>query len=202
MYSLHLSAEQLEIRDTVRDFVTQEVKPVVLKADRLDACDRRLPMALLDKTSQLGLRTLALAEDHGGAGADQLTCAIVTEELAVGDADIAATFAETSRLGHLLFGRAMTPAQRDRWLPPFVDNHHCHLAFARHEPGSDVPLGVDYHRPIAAARRQDHGREVPKWRLDRQWRQGLRRQCAGRGTVSGCRQNARAAGRAHPRRAG
>ena len=37
MYSLHLSAEQLEIRDTVRDFVTQEVKPVVLTADRLDA---------------------------------------------------------------------------------------------------------------------------------------------------------------------
>ena len=151
MYSLHLSAEQLEIRDTVRDFVTQEVKPVMLKADRLDACDRRLPMALLDKTSQLGLRTLSLAEDHGGAGADQLTCAIVTEELAVGDADIAATFAETSRLGHLLFGRAMTAAQRNRWLPPFVDNHRCHLAFARHEPGSDVPLGVDYHRPIAAA---------------------------------------------------
>jgi alkylation response protein AidB-like acyl-CoA dehydrogenase len=151
MYSLHLSAEQLEIRDTVRDFVRQEVKPVVLKADRLDACDRRLPTALLDKTSQLGLRTLSLAEDHGGAGADQLTCAIVTEELAVGDADIAAIFAETSRLGHLLFGRAMTPAQRDRWLPLFADNHRCHLAFARHEPGGDAALGVNYHRPIAAA---------------------------------------------------
>src|SRR5580692_5731922 len=82
MYNLHLAAEQLEIRDTVRDFVTREVKPVVLKADRLDACDRRLPMALLDKASQRGLRTLTLAEDHGGAGADQLTCCIVTEELA------------------------------------------------------------------------------------------------------------------------
>ena len=104
MYNLHLSAEQLEIRDTVRDFVTRQVKPVVLKADRLDACDRRLPMGLLDKASQLGLRTLSLAEDHGGAGADRLTCCIVTEELAVGDADIAATLAETSRLAKILFG--------------------------------------------------------------------------------------------------
>ena len=86
MYNLHLSAEQLEIRDTVRDFVTREVKSVVLNADRLDACDRRLPMALLDKASQLGLRTLTLAEDQGGAGADQLTSCIVTEELAAGDA--------------------------------------------------------------------------------------------------------------------
>ncbi len=150
MYNLHLSAEQLEIRDMVRDFVTHEVKPVVLKADRLDVCDRLLPMTLLDKASQLGLRTLSLAEDHGGAGADQLTCCIVTEELAAGDADIAATFAETARLARILFERAMTPAQRDRLLPLFADNGRCHLAFASHEPGAAVSLGVNYHRPIAA----------------------------------------------------
>ena len=30
MYDLHLSAEQLEIRDTVRDFVAQEIKPITL----------------------------------------------------------------------------------------------------------------------------------------------------------------------------
>src|SRR6185312_5478666 len=84
MYNLHLSAEQLEIRDTVRDFVNGEIKPVVLKADRLDAADRTLPMGLLDKASQMGLRTLALSEALGGAGADHLTACIVTEELAVG----------------------------------------------------------------------------------------------------------------------
>src|SRR6185295_4708546 len=98
MYNLHLSAEQLEIRDTVRDFVAQEIKPVVLKADRLDAGDRSLPTALLDQASQMGLRTLALSEAAGGAGADNLTCCIVTEELAAGDADIAAVLSETSAL--------------------------------------------------------------------------------------------------------
>ena len=147
MYNLHLSAEQLEIRDTVRGFVTREVKPVVLKADRLDACDRRLPMALLEKASQLGLRTLALSEQRGGAGADNLTCCIVTEELAAGDADIAATLAETARLGHILFDRAMSDAQRERLLPPFLDNDRCQLAFAHHEPDTDTRLGVNYHRP-------------------------------------------------------
>jgi alkylation response protein AidB-like acyl-CoA dehydrogenase len=150
MYDLHLSAEQLEIRDTVRDFVTHEVKPVVLKADRLDVCDRRMPMALLDKASQLGLRTLTLAEEHGGAGADALTACIVTEELAAGDADIAATLAETSRLAKLLFGSAMTDAQRKRLLPPFAGDDRCQLAVARHKPRADSGLGADYHRPIAA----------------------------------------------------
>ena len=147
MYNLHLSAEQLEIRDTVRGFVTREVKPVVLKADRLDACDRRLPMALIEKASQLGLRTLALSEQRGGAGADNLTCCIVTEELAAGDADIAATLAETARLGHILFDRAMSDAQRERLLPLFLDNDRCQLAFAQHEPDTDTRLGVNYHRP-------------------------------------------------------
>ena len=68
MYSLQLSSEQLEIRDTVRDFVTREVKPVALKADRLDVRDRSLLMAQIDAGSQLGLRTLALSEERGGAG--------------------------------------------------------------------------------------------------------------------------------------
>ncbi len=113
MYNLQLSPEQLEIRDTVRDFVTREIKPVALKAERLDACDRRLPMQLLDQASQMGLRALALSEERGGAGADALTSCIVTEELAAGDADIAAMLSESSRLAHLLFDLAMTDAQRD-----------------------------------------------------------------------------------------
>src|SRR5262245_63960048 len=112
MYNLHLSAEQIEFRDTVRGFVEDEVKPVTLKADRLDLGDRTLPRAVLDQASQMGLRTLALPEELGGVGADNLTCCIVTEELAAGDADLAAVVAETAMLGKLLFS-AMSPAQRE-----------------------------------------------------------------------------------------
>ena len=109
MYNLHLSAEQLEFRDTVRGFVDDEVKPVTLKADRLDLGDRTLADGRARKASQMGLRTLALPEELGGVGADALTCCIVTEELAAGDADVAAVLAETSALARRLFG-AMTPA--------------------------------------------------------------------------------------------
>jgi len=108
-------------------------------------------MPLLDQASQMGLRTLALSEDRGGAGADHLTCCIVTEELAACDADLAATLAETSRLGHLLFDQAMTEAQREKFLPKFLADDRFHLAFATHEAGADTRLGVNYHRPAAAA---------------------------------------------------
>jgi len=149
MYNLHLSPEQLEIRDTVRDFVAEKVKPVVLNAARLDIRDRRLPMELLDQTAQMGLRTLALSEDRGGVGADHLTSCIVTEELAAGDADFAAVLAETSRLGHLLFDVAMNDAQRNKFLPSFVKTDRYHLAFAAGEADTDTKLGVNYHRPAA-----------------------------------------------------
>jgi Acyl-CoA dehydrogenases len=113
MYSLQLSPEQLEIRDTVGDFVTREIKPVALKSDRLDQCDRSLLVDLLDQASQMGLRSLALSEERGGAGVDALTSCIVTEELAAGDADIAAVLSESSRLAHVLFDQCMSDAQRD-----------------------------------------------------------------------------------------
>ncbi len=150
MYNLHLTAEQLEIRDTVRDFVAREIKPVVLKAERLDAGDRRLPMQLLDQASQLGLRALSLSDAHGGAGVDALTACIVAEELGVGDADIAAALTETSRLAHLLFDRAMSGAQRDALLPKFLGDDRYHLAFAGHERDTDTRLGLNYHRPANA----------------------------------------------------
>jgi alkylation response protein AidB-like acyl-CoA dehydrogenase len=146
MYNLHLSAEQLEFRDTVRDFVAQEVKPIALKPERLEPFERPLLTEILDKASQMGLRTMALSEDNGGAGANNLTSCIVTEELAVGDVDVAAVLAETSTLSHILFDRLMTPAQRKRLLPQFLADDRYHLAFADREPGTDTRIGVTYHR--------------------------------------------------------
>src|SRR5262245_15353088 len=149
MYNLHLSPEQLEIRDTVRDFVTQEIKPICLQSHRLDAGDRRLPEELLLAASQMGLRTLALSEALGGAGADGLTCCIVTEELAAGDPDIGAVLSDTSALAHVLFDRLMTPTQRDRFLPAFLADDRHHLAVADEEPDADGALGINYHRLAA-----------------------------------------------------
>jgi len=90
MYDLHLTPEQLEFRDTVRDFVEAEIKPAALNPDRLQPFEKPLLTNLLDKAAQMGLRTLALSEEAGGAGADGLTSCIVMEELGAGDVDLAA----------------------------------------------------------------------------------------------------------------
>ncbi|MGZ8264137.1 MAG: acyl-CoA dehydrogenase family protein, partial [Burkholderiales bacterium] len=98
MFNLQLSAEQLEFRDTVRDFVQNEVKPAAIHPDRLEPFDKPLLADLLDHASRMGLRTLSLPEEAGGAGADTLSSCMVLEELAAGDVDLAAVIGLTSVL--------------------------------------------------------------------------------------------------------
>ena len=148
MYNLQLTPEQLEFRDTVRDFVDSEIKPAALHPDRLQPFEKPLLTELLDKAAQMGLRTLALSEEAGGAGADGLTSCIVMEELGAGDVDLAAVLGQTSALAHVLFDRLMTPEQKQRFLPKFAGDDRYHLAFAGREPGAGA--GWCYHRPLAA----------------------------------------------------
>src|SRR3954466_13171707 len=112
MYNLQLSPEQLEIRDTVRDFVTRDVKPHALRPERLEARTRPLLIDVLDKASQIGLRTLALSEDAGGAGADTLPPPIGPEKLALGDPAVAAVRAKPWMFPPLVLARLMTREQR------------------------------------------------------------------------------------------
>src|SRR2546425_13334812 len=126
MFDLHLSAEQLEIRDAVRDFVAREVKPAALAPGRLEPFEKPLLTELLDQASRMGLRTLALPEERGGAGADNLTCCIVTEELAVGDPGIAPGLAPTGMLG-LVFARPLKPARSEHILTQFAGVASLHL---------------------------------------------------------------------------
>jgi len=146
MYSLQLTSEQHACRDSVREFVEREVKPVILHPNYLQNFNKPLPFALLDQASQMGLRSLALSEALGGAGADHLTACIVAEELAAGDLGIATTLAETARLAHLLFDQMMTAEQRTRYLPAFLADDRFQLAFAAHQP--DPVLRWKYHRQI------------------------------------------------------
>lgn len=145
MYDIRLTNDQLEISETVRDFVAREVKPVALHPDRLQDFAPELPWSILDQASQMGLRASALSEEAGGAGADTLTSCLIMEELAAGDVVVAATLGQTSLLSYVLFDRLMTPAQRERFLKTFLSDDRYHLAFAGYDEESE--LGWVYHRP-------------------------------------------------------
>lgn len=143
MFNLHLTAEQIEFRDTLRSFATNEIRPAAIHPDRLEPFEKPLMRGLLDQASELGLRALTLSEDAGGVGADTLTTCIVLEELATGDVDIATTLGQTALLGGLLFDTWTTADQRERFLPRFVDDATFHLACVADD--ADAQTGWCYH---------------------------------------------------------
>ena len=79
----YFDENHLMIRDMVRDFAQNEIKPVAIDLDKQQRWEDRVPWDLLKKGSQLGFRTFVLSEQNGGSGlSDHLTSCLVAEELA------------------------------------------------------------------------------------------------------------------------
>ncbi len=143
MYDLQLTPEQIEIRDAVRDFITQEVRPAAIDPKRLEPFEKPLMTDFLDQAAQMGLRGLGLSEEAGGAGADTLTTCLLLEEVAAGDVDLAVVLGETALLAREVLGNAMSDEQRGRWLPRFESSDRFHLAMIA--PDSAAERGWHYH---------------------------------------------------------
>ena len=143
MFDIRLTEEQQAFQRVAREFAQKEIKPAALVLDRKEAWEDRVPMDLLRKGSQLGFRTFTLSEENGGAGAfDQLTSAVVAEELGAGDIGTAYYFMLTARRARDWFEVRMTPEQKDYFLPKFINDDSYFSTVCIHEPDTD--LGYDY----------------------------------------------------------
>jgi alkylation response protein AidB-like acyl-CoA dehydrogenase len=80
-----LSSEQARWQRIARDFASDVIKPTACERDRLATAEERIPWDWIRMASEVGLRTLGVPREYGGAGADILTMSLAGEELAVGD---------------------------------------------------------------------------------------------------------------------
>ena len=76
-----LTDEQCLIRDSVREFVREQILPHAADWDR----DSHFPCAQLKQMAELGLFGMFVPEEWGGSGADYLSFALAIEEVAAGD---------------------------------------------------------------------------------------------------------------------
>lgn len=72
-----LTEEQTLVRQTARDFATREIEP---KAAELDKT-ARWPTEIVEKMAELGFLGLAIPPEYGGAGLDNVSYALVVEEV-------------------------------------------------------------------------------------------------------------------------
>ena len=76
--SFGLSEDQELLREQVRRFAEERIRPGVQERDRA----HRFPAEIVGEMGEMGLLGMLVGEEYGGAGADVLTYAIVVEELA------------------------------------------------------------------------------------------------------------------------
>lgn len=155
-----LTQDQLRWRDTAREFVESVMKPDVLRRDRLPKAEERIPWDWIRAADKIGLRTLGIPKEYGGAGADIVTLCVVGEELAVGDLGFAVIMDQCWKMAHL-FSEAMTPEQQRRFIPSFVKDPEATLAIAITEPGAGSDHQGYYDSPeidfrTTAVRDGDH----------------------------------------------
>ncbi len=90
-----LSTEQEILRDSVRSFAENEIKPLARELDKKEI----FSYETMQKMAELGLFGVFVAEEYGGQGMDYMSYIIATEEIARVDGSHAATVAAGNSLG-------------------------------------------------------------------------------------------------------
>jgi alkylation response protein AidB-like acyl-CoA dehydrogenase len=116
--SFELTDEQKQLKETCRRFAEKEIAPVAAGIDEIVDPRESFPRELIGKGFELGFHTLLVPEEYGGMGGGLVDFSIMMEELAVGDAGVAFSFAATCAISRMIAQNA-TPQQCERWLVPF-----------------------------------------------------------------------------------
>jgi butyryl-CoA dehydrogenase len=109
----YFSEQHLQVRDMVRAFARDEVKPVAAHYDAI----AEFPWENIRKMGELGLLGVPWPEELGGAGLDLVSYMIVIHELARVDASHGLTVSAHTTLGTSPIVYFGTDAQKKRFVP-------------------------------------------------------------------------------------
>jgi len=130
-----LTTDQEAIRDAVRQFAQAELWPHAAQWDR----EHTFPKQAHQGLAALGAYGICVPEEHGGAGLDYLTLALVLEEIAAGDGGTSTAISVTNCPVNAILMRYGNAQQKRQWLEPLAQGRMLG-AFCLTEPqaGSDA----------------------------------------------------------------
>ena len=109
-----LTPEQVQLRDTVREFAEREVAPYIRDWD----ANGEFHPEILYKMGELGLLGLPIPEEYGGAGMDYVSLALACEELEYVDTFMRVAMSVHVGLNSLALLQWGTEDQKQRFLVP------------------------------------------------------------------------------------
>ena len=147
-----LSEGQRILRDEVRRFCEDRIRPGVAQRDR----DHEFPQAIVQELGEMGLLGMTVSESLGGSGLGALELVIVLEEIARVCPSVAVSLSVSNSVCCWPINRFASEELKRRVLPPMASGETLG-AFALTEPGS----GSD-----AGAARTTAVRDGDEWVLD------------------------------------
>jgi butyryl-CoA dehydrogenase len=128
--------EQLLIRDMVREFVEQHVKPVAAEIDK----EHRFPAESVPMMADLGLFSFTLPEEYGGSG-DAVSYVLATEEMAKVSAAHAMIIGSQCSLTAPILVKYAPKEIRDRLVPELISGKKL-ACFCLSEAGAGCDAGA------------------------------------------------------------
>ena len=135
MERIYFTEEHVMLRDMVREFAQNEVKPIAREID----ASGRFPTETVEKMAELGLMGIPWEEKYGGTGMDTMALVIAIEELGKVCPSTAATMMAHTSLGSGPIAAFGTEAQKQKYLTKLASGEIIG-AFGLTEPnaGSDA----------------------------------------------------------------
>jgi len=143
MDQLYFTEEHKMLRDMVRDFAQNEVKPLAQELDEKGG----FPHESVKKMAELGLMGIPWDEKYGGTGMDTMALVIAIEEIGKVCPSTAATMMAHTSLGTapiVIFG---TEEQKERYLPGLASGKKIG-AFGLTEPNAGSDAGNTQTRAV------------------------------------------------------
>ena len=113
------SEEELMVRQTVRDFVDDDVIPIIEHANR----EEKFPMHLIPKMGEMGLFGATIS-DYGLPGLNNVAYGLIMQELERGDSGLRSFASVQSGLVMFPINAYGSKEQRDRWIPKLASGEN------------------------------------------------------------------------------
>ncbi|MBS3942896.1 MAG: acyl-CoA dehydrogenase family protein [Dethiobacter sp.] len=128
-----LTEEQLAAQKAAREFAKKEIAPIAAECDEKE----EMPVDLIRKAQNQGFASINIPEQYGGAGMDEVTLCLVTEELGRACAGIATSIGASS-LASLPILLAGSEAQKLQYLKAIAAGKLAAFCLTEPNAGSDV----------------------------------------------------------------
>jgi alkylation response protein AidB-like acyl-CoA dehydrogenase len=145
-YQTDLSENQLAIKETIRDFAENIIRPDIMKYDEA----QEFPSKIISQLGELGFMGIIVPEEYGGSGLNYLDFAIIIEELARVDPSVALSVAAHNGLCSNHIYKFGNEEQRNKYLPPLTSGEKIGM-WGLTEPSS----GSDASNMITTAEKKD-----------------------------------------------